>query len=189
MAETYKTADIESFKKDFPGLDKYNTFEEFYASKDAKLKTSFTEGIIQESLFQNVFKDQKVSGDKDGVNFVSRQLDEKKDAELIKYLQDNNVKNRSGEDYKAGDFVYGREIIKSEKITKPASISYNEKVYNNLQKGVDESILFQALTLTPAKSKIMYTEKDEIKGTYVMEEGFPIGTALKPKALDLLFKP
>jgi len=35
----------------------------------------------------------------------------------------------------------------------------------------------------------MYTEKDNIKGTYVMQEGFPTGTALKPKALDLLFKP
>ena len=107
----------------------------------------------------------------------------------MKYLADNNAKNRLGEDYKAGDFVYGREIIKSEKITKPASISYNEKVYNNLQKGVDNSILFAALTETPAKSKIMYTEKDEKKGVYVMQEGFPTGTALTPKALDLLFKP
>ena len=189
LAHTYKTGDIESFKKDFPGLQKYNTFEEFFGSKDEEVKSSFVNNVIQESMFRNIFQDQKTTGNKDGVNFISRQLDEKKDAELMKYLTDNNAKNRLGEDYKAGDFVYGREIIKSEKITKPASISYNEKVYNNLQTGVDESILFAALTETPAKSKIMYTEKDNIKGTYVMQEGFPTGTALKPKALDLLFKP
>ena len=194
MAETYKTADIESFKKDFPGLDKYNTFEEFYASKDAKLKTSFTEGIIQESLFQNVFKDQKVSGDKDGVNFVSRQLDEKKDAELIKYLQDNNVKNRSGEDYKAGDFVYGREIIKSEKIIKPKPISNFEKIYRNLQKSNSKSsnaVTFAALTETPAGSKIMYMPNADNPGTYVISDGVAVGT--KPLedsegALNNLFK-
>ena len=78
---------------------------------------------------------------------------------------------------------------KISEVPKPKGLSYNEKVYKNLRSGMDESVLFQALTLTPAKSKIMYSEKDGIKGTYVMEEGFPIGTALTNKALDLLFKP
>jgi hypothetical protein len=189
IAHNYTTADIQSFYEAFPGLKKYKSFEEFYGSTDTDLKKSFTNNVIREHMFANIFKDQKIPGNKDGVSFITRELNATKDKELIEYLNNNNAKNSLGEAYKAGDMVYGREIIKSEKITKPASISYNEKVYNNLQKGVDESILFAALTVTPAKSKIMYTEKDGIKGTYVMQEGFPTGTALKPKALNLLFKP
>ena len=120
MAHNYTTADIKSFHGAFPGLKKYTSFEEFYGSTDTVLKKSFTNSVIREHMFANIFKDQKISGNKDGVSFISRELNEKKDKGLIEYLNNNGAKNSLGKAYKAGDMVYGREIIESEKIITPS---------------------------------------------------------------------
>ena len=191
MAHNYTTADIDSFKQDFPGLKDYNTFEEFYGSTDADLKKSFTNNVIREHMFANIFKDQKIPGNKDGVSFISRELHKTKDKELIDYLNNNGAKNSLGKAYEAGDMVYGREIIKSEKIIKPKPISNFEKIYRNLQKGANNAVTFATLTETPAGSKIMYMPDAQIPGTYVIEDGVAVGT--KPLedsegALNNLFK-
>jgi len=181
MAHNYITADIQSFHEAFPGLKKYKSFEEFYGSTDADLKKSFTNNVIREHMFANIFKDQKIPGNKDGVSFITRELNATKDKELIEYLNNNNAKNSLGENYKAGDMVYGREIIKSEKITKPGGDSVN--VYQNTldllnaPNAKPQDILASPISV-PGGNKIGWNPEGD--GQYVVykSDGTPTDTTL-----------
>ena len=159
----------------------FKDLSHFFLKGTPKQLRTFTNGVVSQYVFNNTFK--ALENPSSGVSYTQREAT----GDFLTYLNDNNILNTVGEQYKEGEPVYIRQKISE--VPGPKSLSYNEKVYNNLQKGVDNSILFAALTETPAKSKIMYTEKDEKKGVYVMQEGFPTGTALTPKALALLFKP
>ena len=188
MAHNYTTADINSFKADFPGLDKYNSFEEFYGSTDTNLKKSFTNSVIREHMFANIFKDQKITGNKDGVSFISRELDEKKDEELISYLNDNGAKNSLGKAYKAGDMVYGREIIESEKIITPSLGNIYDKVskqYADNPTAENEKAIFSTpIKISGGKENTFHLWLDPengISGTYVVDaDGVKVGTQNEP---------
>ncbi len=164
----------------------YATMQNFLDSAPTEDVKSFVSQGIRQNILSGVFKG--IEEDKSGVSLVRK----KAEGKFLDYLKTNNILNEAGEPYAKGEMVYVRETNKIEKITKPKALSYNEKVYNNLQKGVDESILFAALTTTPAGSKIMYRPDAEIPGTYVISDGIAVGT--KPLeqsegALLNLFKP
>ena len=188
MAHNYTTADIKSFHGAFPGLKKYTSFEEFYGSTDTVLKKSFTNSVIREHMFANIFKDQKITGNKDGVSFISRELDEKKDEELISYLNDNGAKNSLGKAYKAGDMVYGREIIESEKIITPSLGNIYDKVskqYADNPTAENEKAIFSTpIKISGGKENTFHLWLDGegvTPGTYVVDgDGIKVGTQNEP---------
>lgn len=169
MAHNYITGDIASFYKAFPGLEKYTSFEKLYASTDTDLKKSFTNNVIREHMFANIFKDQKIPGNKDGVSFISRELNEKKDKELIDYLNNNGAKNSLGKAYKAGDMVYGREIIESEKIVaEPLKNMYGKILDQIKEDGSNFADVFGAAVPIPgSKERFIKYDKD---GAYIVDK-------------------
>jgi hypothetical protein len=169
IANNYTTGDIASFYKAFPGLKKYTSFEELYASTDADLKKNITTNIIREHMFDNIFKFQKSTGNKDGVSFISRELHATKDKKLIEYLNSNNAKNSLGKDYKAGDMIYGREIIESEKIVKEPSKNMYGKILDQIKEdGTNFADVFGAAVPIPgSKERFIKYDKD---GAYIVDE-------------------
>ena len=167
----------------FPPLkEKYGSLRDFLEKGDVNQVKTFTTQMVKHTMFSDMFN----VTDKNGKRVYS-QMEATPD--FVKYLNKNNILNSAGEPYKENQTVFVKNVVKESKIIKPPELSYNTKIYNNLQKGMDESVLFAALTQTPAKTNIMHTTKDGVKGTYVMVKGFPMGTALKEKALENLFKP
>jgi len=185
LMNSYGVSSMEGFGMQNPATNKpWKSVEEFLNSGDKKEQLTFVNNAIKKSVFNDMFSNQVGGSDKE--KFVMLPAE----GEMLKYLNDNNIRNEQGDEYSQGDPVYTKQIQNTPiKKTTPKELSYNTKVYNNLQKGMDESVLFGALTKTPAETNIMYTTKDGVKGTYVMIKGFPTGTALKPKALNNLFKP
>ena len=184
MAHNYITGDIASFYKAFPGLEKYTSFEKLYASTDTDLKKSFTNNVIREHMFANIFKDQKIPGNKDGVSFISRELNEKKDKELIDYLNNNGAKNSLGEAYKAGDMVYGREIIESEKIVAEPSKNMYGKILDQIKEdGTNFADVFGAAVPIPgSKERFIKYDKD---GAYIVDKD---GTKADDNAIALTYE-
>jgi len=177
IAHNYTTADIASFHEAFPGLKKYTSFEELYASTDTDLKKNITTNIIREHMFDNIFKFQKSTGNKDGVSFISRELHATRDKELIEYLNNNNAKNSLGEAYKAGDMVYGREIIKSEKIVKDTgSVNVYQNILDQLNvPGADPKLILSTPVQIKGGNKIQYDTEGDTGYVILGSDGNPIG--------------
>jgi len=169
IAHNYTTGDIASFYKAFPGLEKYTSFEKLYASTDTDLKKNITTNIIREHMFDNIFKYQKSTGNKDGVSFISRELHATRDKELIEYLNNNSAKNSLGKDYKAGDMVYGREIIESEKIVAEPKKNMYGKILDQIKEDGSnfENVFGAAVPIPGAKERFIKYDKD---GAYIVDE-------------------
>ena len=139
---------------DFPDMKKeHGSLRNFLQSGDKDKVKAFTKRTIQETMFKDLFNKTDNRGDR-----VYSQT-ELKDPKLLKYLNDNGIKNSVGQPYAMGETVYSKNEVKETKILDEKGLSFNQNLYKNLKAGGDNlAALFQTPVQMPGagNSQVMF---------------------------------
>jgi len=137
--------DKEKNPKGFKDLSEF-----FLKGTDQQLRT-FTNGVVSQYIFNNTFK--ALESKSSGTSYTQREAT----GDFLKYLNDNNILNTLGEQYKQGEPVYIRQKISE--VPKPKGLSFNQNLYKNLKAGGDNlAALFQTPVQMPGagNSQVMF---------------------------------
>ena len=147
---------------------KYKTLRNFIESGDASQVKTFTNQVVTQTLFNNLFNKTDSKGER-----VYTQMSA--DGKMVKFLEANNIMNEAGEVYKVGDTVYVKNKIEERQIQKDAGPSFDEQMKTNLgNEGANLASLFAVAVQLPgtAKSKVAYftATSQEKAGVYRIDD-------------------
>jgi len=171
---------------DFPDMKKeHGSLRNFLQSGDKDKVKAFTKRTIQETMFKDLFNKTDNRGDR-----VYSQT-ELKDPKLLKYLNDNGIKNSVGQPYAMGETVYSKNEVKETKILDNKGPSFDEQMKSNLgtEKANLQSLFAVAVQIPgPAKSKVAHfpATKSEVAGVYRIDKDGAKAVGATPMSREFL---
>ena len=174
---------------DFPDMKKeHGSLRNFLQAGDKDKVKAFTKRTIQETMFKDLFNKTDNRGDR-----VYSQT-ELKDPKLLKYLNDNGIKNSVGQPYAMGETVYSKNEVKETKKLDNKGPSFASQMRTNLSNKdmTDDQLinLFSVPVLIPGDAKSQVASfpatKSEVAGVYRIDKDGAKAVGATPMSREFL---
>ena len=160
----------------------FKDLSHFFLKGTPKQLRTFTNGVVSQYIFNNTFK--ALENPSSGVSYTQREAT----GDFLTYLNDNNILNTVGEQYKEGEPVYIRQKISEvPKPSEPGVGNLYDKVFkqytDNPTAENEKAIFSTPIKISGGKKDTFHLWLSDANppGTYVVDgDGIKIGTQDKP---------